>query len=96
MTRIDDLLRGVEDSDDPMHQILEALAARRRPEVTVEIVCEGPCNPYLHDYTQRVEHYCRSGRAVPPPPSSLLRHTPHVGVGGAWYRCTVCGTRRKF
>ena len=98
MTRMDDLLRE-RVADDFMHQMIEAVAqhqARGRAVVTVSIVCEGACNPHLADYTDQSRRFSSSGRVAPVPDVTLLTHTPHVQVAGEYYRCTVCGTRRKF
>jgi hypothetical protein len=67
------------------------------------LVCEGRCNPRLHelDAAYRALRETTSLAKVVIPANLLDRtralvHTPHEVVYAETVRCTVCGTERKY
>lgn len=70
-----------------------------------QLICEGSCNPERLVLDQKV-HAFRSQRIAKGIVSSVpdllvhslrtLRHTGHIHVASGTFRCTECGTPRRF
>lgn len=69
--------------------------------VRVSLVCEGKCNPSIHEIDAAIvrhEKFCSDALGGPGlwARQRTLRHTPHVMVSPVMARCQQCGGLRRF
>ena len=63
------------------------------------LVCEGACNPSLSAYDEAVIEYRRKfpkGPVTAVARDGGFRHTAHEKLNGIDWRCTTCGSVRRW